>query len=570
MASLEALALLDSGREAWNSNQASREKRELRRPGAEVPILDLTRADLDGRNFEGWTFFRVDLSHASLRGANLRGCRLFAVDLTGANAEGGDLSEARLEIVDLSEANLSGSTLAGVSSTFWTSFHGAALIGANLSNAALKRSRFDLADLTDAMLWRSDLAESSFCEASLRDADLSGANLTQADLQGADLRGARLTETNLDLANLYRCLPEDLVLDGALNVPSHKPRRVFGLASGPGGGGGGGFDPPDSESLAELIPVLFVTDRVLGTGRHAFGVRPSESLSFGVCRVSVPKFDRPMGQIPRPNLWKLEFRENLARHVVILKIDTASEGNLGSLLSEYADDERGCVQALLFVHGYNVMFEDAIREVAQLAYDLNFKGVPILYSWASQGKKSAYPADLANNEKTFGRLAQTLCALHQQRSCPTVHVLAHSMGARALCHASRLVPAECPSAGGGFKNVLLASPDVHPTTLREALPEIRATAERITLYFCPDDVPLRLSRAFHSTPRAGEFPFIADGLDTIDASAVATGFLRHSEYEKKSVLADIFELIERGTPPSGRFALEPVQDDSGQYFRIRP
>src|SRR5262249_2696270 len=34
---------------------------------------------------------------------------------------------------------------------------------------------------------------------------------------------------------------------------------------------------------------------------------------------------------------------------------------------------------------FNVTFEDAVRRRAQIAYDLQFPGTPIRYSWPSQG-----------------------------------------------------------------------------------------------------------------------------------------------------------------------------------------
>jgi len=45
---------------------------------------------------------------------------------------------------------------------------------------------------------------------------------------------------------------------------------------------------------------------------------------------------------------------------------------------------------LLFVHGYNVSFEDAARRTGQLAYDLGFEGPTVFFSWPSRGSVTAY------------------------------------------------------------------------------------------------------------------------------------------------------------------------------------
>ena len=41
-------------------------------------------------------------------------------------------------------------------------------------------------------------------------------------------------------------------------------------------------------------------------------------------------------------------------------------------------------QLLVFVHGYNVDFDNAVRRAGQLAYDLNFDGPTFLFSWPSR------------------------------------------------------------------------------------------------------------------------------------------------------------------------------------------
>ncbi len=56
-------------------------------------------------------------------------------------------------------------------------------------------------------------------------------------------------------------------------------------------------------------------------------------------------------------------------------------------------DRASCRDVLVFVPGYNVSFVNAVRRTAQLAYDLDFGGVPVLYSWPSAGSAAAYVAD---------------------------------------------------------------------------------------------------------------------------------------------------------------------------------
>lgn len=567
MADTEILAMLNAGRDTWNHFQERRGALNIGENQG-IPKLDLRLAKLEKRDFSGWIFAQVDLSGATLIGSSLKGALLSEVDLTQAELGGVDFSNARLDIVDFTEAQISGADLERTSS-IWVSFKNATLTGANLSRCRLSHGHFESADLSESSLVEAWLEGANFSEASLRDADLQGANLSGANLRGTDLRGAEFASTNLEGAIIYRTIPSDPDLSGAVNIPSSAPKRYSAFGAAPGRGSGPlYYDPPEEESTAVRIRVFYVTDRVAGTGRRTYGTRQSEKLSLGTSDVSIPKFHRPIGEVPRPSLWRLEFRENLARHVVILRVDEKEEAQFYQLMKLEGGHERSSA-ALLFVHGYNVSFEDAVRRVAQLAYDLNFQGTPILYSWASQATLRGYPVDLANNEQTWGRLARFICQLRVYNESQIVHIICHSMGGRAVCHATTLLSMECPHADAGFRNIIFAAPDVHVSSFQATLPRLVAAAERVTLYFSPNDLALRVSRIFHETPRAGETALIADGLDTIDASQVPTGMLHHSVFGERTVLSDIFELIEHGTLPAHRFALEPIDGAEGRYYRIK-
>ena len=50
-------------------------------------------------------------------------------------------------------------------------------------------------------------------------------------------------------------------------------------------------------------------------------------------------------------------------------------------------------QAVVFVHGYNTSFDNALYRTAQIAYDLEFDGATFLYSWPSGGAVASYTYD---------------------------------------------------------------------------------------------------------------------------------------------------------------------------------
>ena len=423
-----------------------------------------------------------------------------------------------------------------------------------------------MADLSEATLQEANLVGGDFTEASLKYADLSRADLSGATLEGADLRGANFTGTNLNAASIYRTLPEEPDLTGALSIPSSEPPKMIALASGGGGGGPAYCDPPDDESKAVRVTVYFVTDRNPETQparRRFYGIEDRDRLSYGTCEVSIPR-DKPVGEIPRPSLWKLEFRENLQKHVVLLSATAMNRDDFHASLSS------GATSALLFVHGYKVSFEDAARRTAQLTYDLAFDGVPIFYSWASRASLKDYPADLASNERTWHRLGGCLSDISGLGRFQTIHIISHSMGCRAICHSALEMLVRRQSETPLFKNVVFAAPDVEIPVFRDTLTRIGGLADRFTLYFSPHDIALQLSQRFHRSPRAGEVGVFAQGLDTIDASATIGDILGHSQLGERTVVNDIFDLFKAGLPPAERFGLIRMHHPDGEYFEMRP
>ena len=91
--------------------------------------------------------------------------------------------------------------------------------------------------------------------------------------------------------------------------------------------------------------------------------------------------------------------------------------------------------AFVFVHGYNVTFEDAARWTAQITYDLGFDGAPTFYSWPSRGSVPAYTIDEQNIEWTQSNLRRFLEDFFTRSQAQNVYLIAHSIGNRALTRA---------------------------------------------------------------------------------------------------------------------------------------
>jgi esterase/lipase superfamily enzyme len=341
--------------------------------------------------------------------------------------------------------------------------------------------------------------------------------------------------------------------------------------------------PPATMAMAAepnyyTVKVFYATDRK-ATGQTApanfYGSdrdpNANEILSLGTCEVSIPR-DHQRGELEAPSIWKLEFREDPEKHVVLLGVHPETRNQFfGELANTVASSENK--DAFVFIHGYKTTFRDAARRTAQLAYDLNFHGAPILYSWPSKGDLDGYSADEGTIIWTTPHLKAFLRQVALQSNARTVHLIAHSMGNRALTQAL----ADLAASPGGtaqpqlhFREVILAAPDVDRDVFEQLADAISKTADRVTLYASSHDEALAASKRLHEGPRAGEAGqglLVMKGIDTIDVSTVDTSFLGHSYFgDNTSVISDIQRLLKEGFPPGQRACLSEAFSSNLAYW----
>lgn len=324
------------------------------------------------------------------------------------------------------------------------------------------------------------------------------------------------------------------------------------------------------------VKVHYATDRArTGKDRPArfYGADRGPGLDFGIAEVTIPRTHVP-GTIAAPSIFKLEFAEDPARHVVLQSITPLASDTFFTSIREGLS-KRSADDLFVFVHGYNVTFDGAAKRAAQLAYDMDFKGLPVLYSWPSKGATVGYIADSAVVRLSGRRLTLFLEDLVAQSGARTIHIIAHSMGNRALTDALELIalrkaPIEAPL----FDQVIFAAPDVDQGLFAHVLPTIRPLAKRLTLYASNQDWALVASRKLHgNAPRAGqggddliEIPVI----DTIDMSELGEDMLAHSYVANdQSAILDIATLFWRNPGPNERCGMQanPMLQRVWQYVR---
>jgi esterase/lipase superfamily enzyme len=308
--------------------------------------------------------------------------------------------------------------------------------------------------------------------------------------------------------------------------------------------------------------------RYLAKQGPRYGTERGE-LRTGVCRVSIPRTHQT-GALEAPSILRLELKEDIKKHLVLQAVyPLAEEAFYSRMRARVGNSERR--ELFIFIHGYNVTFEDAARRTAQMHYDLDYQGAPIFYSWPSQGELFKYTFDETNIAWTTSHFKKFVLDVAAKSDARSINLIAHSMGNRALTTALKDISKELQGDQKVFNQVVLAAPDIDAEIFKNDIaPAIQATCENITLYASSHDQALIASKLVHGYPRAGESGanlIVIPGIDTIDVSAVETNFLGHSYYgDSDVILADVCNLLTESKPPERRGWLTAASAGTMTYW----
>jgi esterase/lipase superfamily enzyme len=374
--------------------------------------------------------------------------------------------------------------------------------------------------------------------------------------------------------------PNDLPVKSA-----KKSKKRKGGMAGMGGGGGGSVHrfakkkgasptakPTPIEDVGDpdprLVEFLYATTRQsnLDARQVFYGSGRSRTLLFGAASVRIPEMHRT-GNIELPQDWKY-------LGITLLK-GTSDEKlhftvrSVGALTPEEWTDiarKKGAKDALIFVHGFNNTFLDSLYRSAQIFWDMDYRGLPILYSWAAKGGSAfdyVHDRESASHART-GFIA-LLRKLKDEVGVEHVHVLAHSMGNQLVLdalsnHANVANPVR-------LAELLMAAPDVDEDNYAGQVPEVQKIVESLTLYASSADWALAASRTASSKRRAGDVaadgPILLPNVEAIDVSAMGQEMfgLNHNTFASdRSLISDIRLLVINRMRASQRPALRSVPE----------
>jgi esterase/lipase superfamily enzyme len=268
-------------------------------------------------------------------------------------------------------------------------------------------------------------------------------------------------------------------------------------------------------------------------------------LSYGVCEVSIP-YKRTPGTLPEPSVWSLEFTQDPQKHVVLMEIQRLPDADFWMALRKKVDASPNR-QLMLFVHGYSATFRDAARRTAQMAYDMNYQGPAMFFSWPAGSdqegiqERANYLKDLRRAEASDEELITVIESISRWSGAKRVHLVAHSMGNFILTEALKTIDDRNGRKGNPpriFDQVVMAAPDLDAKGfVRSSGKRLQGFSRRITVYASRQDKALKLSKS-------------VNGFEPL-------GLL--NEFSRQGAEAKLYELVDASTAESGWF-------DSGHIY----
>ena len=276
---------------------------------------------------------------------------------------------------------------------------------------------------------------------------------------------------------------------------------------------------------------------------NVFTANRASTLNFAKFVVSIPPTHRP-GNVELP-------ANPPDPQTTFAVVDQAvmSEAEFRKVVALQSATQRKKHKVFVFVHGFNNNFQESLFRLAQLQADAKIDGIPILFSWPSQGQVAAYAAD--KDAATYSReyLVALLKTLARSPGVGDILLVGHSMGAMLTADALQQLRVEGQNQViARLGRVVLAAPDINAQTFRAQVQTIGPLRPPLLVLVSKDDGALRISSLLDdgAVPRAGALdvnnPVVQEAalkakVQVVDISQLESrDGLRHDQFISVAVL----------------------------------
>jgi len=274
------------------------------------------------------------------------------------------------------------------------------------------------------------------------------------------------------------------------------------LLAGCGGRPSGALIPvPDTVPGTSRVNMVVATVRARTDGPDVYTGERGKAPSFMEIDVSIPP---DSARAPGDVQWPKSIPGNPATDFVTTRLEDLTQPQAIQWFHNRIKRTPGR-QALVFVHGYNQRFDDAVFRFAQIIHDSNANVAPVLFTWPSRGSLLAYGYDRESTSYSRDSLERLLTFMAKDPNVGEISILAHSMGNVVTLEALRQMAIRNGHILPKIKNVMLAAPDVDVDVFRSIFGELGEPRPEFTLFVSQDDKALAVSkRVWGDVPRIGQ------------------------------------------------------------------
>lgn len=254
----------------------------------------------------------------------------------------------------------------------------------------------------------------------------------------------------------------------------------------------------EASGTGKSVNILAATTRMRsGTDSRDFTDDRKMGLNYQSYTISVPP-NHVAGEIE----WPRTLPGNPATHFIVAASKTLDRAGFSrSAMQEL----KGSGEVIVFVHGYNTAYQEAVFRAAQMKHDNGFPEAVVSFAWPSKNSMLEYLTD--REASTFSRdyFENVLNDLARTPGVRRINIIAHSMGSWLTMETLRQAKIRGNSAFlPKLAEVVLASPDIDVYVFGTQLDVLGRRDPPITVAISDDDQALSFSQWLTGdVPRVG-------------------------------------------------------------------
>ncbi|WP_341643339.1 alpha/beta hydrolase [Thauera sp. SDU_THAU2] len=248
-----------------------------------------------------------------------------------------------------------------------------------------------------------------------------------------------------------------------------------------------------------------------------------------------PDLKRKVGQVQ----WPAKLPADPLKEFSTVSVKTVADAAAGrTWLAGHLPKNR---RVLVFVHGFNNRYEDAVYRFAQIVHDSKADAAPVIFTWPSRASIFDYSYDKERTNYSRDALEDLLRAAIDTRDVGEITIMAHSMGTWLAVETLRQMAIRDGKVPAKIQQVILASPDLDVDVFGQQLRALGKDKPKFTIFVSRDDRAPTLSRRISgNVDRLGQInpaeePYRSllerQGITVLDLTALKTGDnLNHGKF----------------------------------------